>query len=861
MRKGLNTPPRLAVRLLTWLLREELTEEVLGDLEERFYMVVEKKSVFKARCNYWYQAANYLRPFAIRKARSKNSNKMTMFRHNFTLTLRNFKKHKSQFLINLIGLSAGIACVLLIYLWVVDEWKTDRYHSQDDRLFQVMSNHTDASGIRSWKGVPGLLLEEIQVTVPEVESAVAMTDAHEFSLSAGEIYHKAQGKFASKDFLKVFSFPLVEGSPENALDSKSGILITQALAKRIFKSTDVIGKQLEWHFWETTKTVEVTGVLADLPNHTSEPFDFVMAWDYYHNDLINYKNWFNYYGRIAVVLTPAADQQIAQTKIDDILKEKQEDGQVDLFLAKFSDRYLYSNYTGGVQDGGRIEYVQLFTVIAIFILLIASINFINLSTAKASHRTREIGVKKTMGASRRSLIYQFFTESALLSLLSTVSAILLVWLLLPRFNLITQKQLSVFGDGSLWLAGVVLVLLIGALSGVYPALYLSGLKSIEVLKGKLTKKSGELWGRRMLVISQFTLSIILIVSVVVVYQQMSFVKTKNLGFDRDNLVYFEREGKLLENSDAFLGELGTIPGVIDASLSGFMIGGDNSTGGVSWEGKTEKDQVQFWEIRSGFGMIEMMGIEVVQGRSFSAEYGADASAAIFNETAIIAMGLKDPIGKTITHYTGEKKIIGVVKDFNITSLHQEVEPTIFLYRPEQTHFIMAKLEKGRELDALKQLDELYTSFNPGYIFKPQFLDQDYQALYASEERVSTLSRYFAGLAILISCLGLFGLASYTAERRTKEIGIRKALGSGVMGIVYLLSKEFTKMVLISIVLAIPVSYFIASKWLEDFAYTIELKWWFFAGSALAALIISWITVGFQTLKTARINPTECLRNE
>lgn len=861
MKRQAPIPPRLATRLLTWLLRDDLAEEVLGDLEEKFSAMEEKKSLLRARLNYWYQVVNYLRPFAIRKSQSQHLIQVAMFQHNLKLTFRNFRKHKSQFLINLTGLSTGLACVLFIYLWVADERSVDSYHETDKQLYQIMSNHTDASGINTWKGVPGLLLEEIQATVPEVENTVAMTDPHEFTLSAGDAYLKADGKFASQDFFDVFTYPLLEGSEESALLDKSGIVITRSLALRLFKNTDVIGRQLVWHFWGKTKTVQVSAVLEDIPQNTSEKFDFLMSWTYYHDDLIDYKNWYNYYGRIAVLLKPEADKKVAEAKIDAILKEKQEGGRVDLFLTSFSDRYLYSKYENGIQAGGRIEYVNLFSAIALFILFIACINFINLSTAKASQRTKEIGVKKTMGASRQSLIGQFFTESLLLSLISLMIAVVFVWMLLPQFNFITQKQLSLQPDGTLILTAVLLVLVVGLLAGSYPALYLSGLRSIEVLKGKLTKRAAELWGRKTLVVVQFTLSIILIVSVVVVYQQMEFVKNKNLGYDRDNLLYFEREGKLMENSEAFIAELKNIPGISNAALSGFMIGGGNSTGGVSWEGKAEKDQVQFWEIRSGYGLVEILGMEMVQGRAFSNVFGTDSTAVIFNETAIAAMGMENPIGKTITHYTGDKKIVGVVKDFNLVSLHKKVEPAIFLYAPKETYYIMAKLQKGDEVTTLEKMELLYQSFNPGYVFKPQFVDQDYQALYASEERVSVLSRYFAGLAIVISCLGLFGLAAFTAERRTKEIGIRKIMGSSVLGIVFMLSKDFTRMVVTSILIAVPVAYLIASRWLEDFAYTIDLKWWFFLGSAVVALIIAWLTVGLQTFRAATANPVDCLRDE
>ena len=855
-----STPPRIAEMLLLKFLRHDLAEEVLGDLEEKFYVVAERKSLVRARLNYWYQVLNYLRPFALGKFWS-NSNTTVMFRHNLLLSFRNFKKYKSQFFINLTGLSTGLTCVLFIYLWVTDERQVDKFHANDARLYQVMSNHSDASGISTWKGVPGLLFDEVKATVPEVENSVVMTDAHEYTISAGDTYFKANGKFASEEFFNVFSYPLLEGDGKASLLDQSGIVITASLAERLFKSTEVIGKQLVWHFWGNTKTLQISGVMEDLPPGASEKFDFVMSWNYYHDDLVTYKNWFNYYARLMVVLGTGADKEKAASKIDAILKEQQNDDGVDLFLAKFSDRYLYGKYENGVVAGGRIEYVRLFTIVALFILFIACINFINLSTAKATHRIKEIGVKKSLGASRASLMGQYFTETVLLSIISLAVALLIVGLLLPQFNLIAQKQLSLSLNSEMTLAAAALVVTVGMLAGSYPALYLSGLKSVEVLKGRLSRKTAEVWGRKVLVVVQFTLSIILILCVTVVYQQMDYVKNKNLGYDKENLLYFEREGRLIDHYEAFVNELKAVPGVADAVVSGYMVGGGNSTGGVGWEGKTPEKQVQFWEIRSGYGLVEIMGMELLQGRTFSNEFGSDSSSVIFNETAIKAMGMENPIGKTISHYSGDKKIVGVVKDFNLHSLHSGVEPMIFLYEPASTHFVMAKLEKGREVQAIREMENLYQSFNPGYVFKPQFIDQDYQAMYASEDRVGTLAGYFAGFAILISCLGLFGQAAFTAERKTKELGIRKILGSGVFGIIYMLSAEFTKMVLAAIAIALPLGYFIASRWLADFAFRIDLAWWIFAISGMGALLIAWLTVGIQTFKAARINPADCLRNE
>jgi ABC-type antimicrobial peptide transport system permease subunit len=849
------------LKFFRWFCRSEYVEDIEGDLLERFDHRVETKGVQKARKLFIKDVVKLFKPGLIKKLEGNQKfNYISMFKHNLLVSIRGFKRYKSAFFINLIGLASGLACAMFIYLWVTDELSVDKFHPNDDSLYQVYTNFKTPDGLRTWKGVPGLLLEEIQDQIPEVNTTVATTDSREFTISAGETALKAQIKFASKDFFKVFNYPLLIGNPSTALSDISGVVITETLAINLFGETDVIGKTLKPEFRGKGRDFTITAVLKDLPKNSSDQFEMVLTWDFYHNDLIEFKNWGNFYGRIVVSLNKGASSDLVAEKADEIIDEKQGQDRVDLMLVPFSEQYLHGNFKNGVSIGGRIQYVELFAIVGAFILLIASINFINLSTAKASHKAKETGIKKSLGATRGSLIIQFLTESVLLSTISLVVGLTIVFLFLPQFNSITDKQLVFQFNQELAIASIIIIGTIGLLAGVYPALYLSKFEAIKVLKGKFLNTRGVL-GRKSLVVLQFALSTVLIVSVMILNEQMDFVKNSNLGYDRDNLVYFEREGALLSNGDAFLEEVKNIPGVSNAPLSGFMVGGGNATGGVDWEGKDEASRIQFWEINSGEGMLNMMGMEMVTGRDFSSDFVTDSTAIIFNEAAIKAMGLEDPIGKTVTHYTGTKRIIGIVKDFNFASLHSQVELTLFRFEPEDTPFVMVKLEKGNEGNSLSKIEDVYETFNPGFPFKPVFVDQDYQALYASEERVNSLSKYFAVLAIIISCLGLFGLTAFMTERRIKEIGIRKVLGSSVWNIVYLLTSDFSKMVLISILVGLPVSYFIGLNWLENFAYSIKLQWWFFAVAGIVTLIVAWITVAAQTLHTARMNPTKSLRAE
>ena len=517
-----------------------------------------------------------------------------------------------------------------------------------------------------------------------------------------------------------------------------------------------------------------------------------------------------------------------------------------------------------MQAGGRIEYVNLAIVVAVFILLIACINFINLSTAFATLKTKEIGVKKSFGASRRNLIFQFFCESFLLSSLSMLIAILLVAVLMEPFNLLVGKELSFVADLSIVGLALLFIPTVGLIAGLYPALHLSNLEAISALKTKFTsRKLSGAFGREALVFVQFTLSILLIIGTLIVSKQMDYALNKNLGYDRDNLLYFLREGRLFEDDKAFIAELENIPGVLETSRSAFSVGPEmqNRTAGVNWVGKEEDQQVSFWENNGDANSISILGLEFVAGRNFDDALHAEENSVIFNETAIQLMGMEDPIGQTVEHYTGKKEIIGVVKDFTTESLHNPMEPAMFFYKPELAHYVMVKLESGKELAAIERLESIYKDFNPNYPFEPGFVDQDYEAMYHSEMRVAKLSKLFAALAILISCMGLFGLTVFQVQRKVKEIGIKKVLGAESMKLAVSMTYDFTKAVFLALIVAMPISYYLGSKWLENYADSAALSWGLFAIAAVAAVLISWITVGSQTIKAANMNPVVSLRDE
>jgi predicted permease len=797
-----------------------------------------------------------------------------MLRHTILLIYRTIKRFKSTFFINLIGLSSGLACALLIYLWVNDELHVDRFHANDSQLYQVMENNPNADGIRTQDRTPDLLAETMAAELPEVAYAAAVLPASAMpsllTVSANSVNIKAAGQFAGKDFFNIFSYPLLEGNKDNVLADKNGVVLSEELAMKLFHTTqNVVGRTMQWQLAQFKKAVLVTGIFKKLPANSSAQFDLLLTDQAFRDPELFHRtvSWDNHAPATYLVLKKETNIDQFNKKIAGYLKTKASESTVTLFVRPFSDSYLRNTYKNGVQAGGRIDYVNLFSIIALFILVIACINFMNLSTAKASVRLKEVGVKKAIGAGRGTLILQYMGESMFMAFLSLLVAILLVVILLPTFNEITQKHLSLNVDGRLILAFLIITLLTGIIAGSYPSLYLSGFNPVTVLKGgtlsrKLTNSVGEVWTRQGLVVFQFAMSIILIVSVLVVYQQISYVQRKNVGFKKDNVVYFSREGKIAENTDAFLAEVKKIPGVLNASgMAQPVIGNQGGTVGLDWKGKDPKESIRFINMTVDYNAIETLGMRMKEGRVFDKKFGADSSNIIFNEAAIKAMGLKNPVGQIVQLWGQNRQIVGVVSDFNFESLHDEIKPIFMKLKPSETMTLMASIDAGKQQQAIARLQQVYQEFNPGYSLEYKFLDQDFQAQYASEQRVSILSRYFAGLAILISCLGLFGLATFTAERRTKEIGIRKALGASVAGIITLLSKDFIKLIIIAVAIALPISYYFMHNWLQGFAYRIDISWWTFASVATLVMAIALATVSFQSIKAALVNPIKSLRSE
>ncbi|MEZ4990800.1 MAG: FtsX-like permease family protein [Saprospiraceae bacterium] len=872
-------PPKKALQFLRWFCRPDYLEEIEGDLLELYEQDLEQPS-WHANWRFTWQVLRHFRPDFIKPLTKNPIIHPAMLRHNFLITWRGFMRSKSTFLINLIGLSTGLACVLLIFLWVTDEVRMDKFHEKDSRLYQVMFNMEFSQGISTEETTPVPLATSLIEDMPEVEYTVAVNNffnwhSREGIFSMGDKRVAASGLIAGEDFFRIFSYPLIQGDPEQILSDENSVIISESLALKLFATTEnIVGKALEWEHPGFDNLFRISGVFADPPAHSTEQFDFVMPLaqlienDRYSND------WKGCYAKVYLTLQEGTDPAAFNDKLDGYLEKK--DPVLDecsIFIQPYSEKYLYGRYESGKPVEGRKAYVKLFSLVALFLLFIACINFMNLSTAQASKKMKEIGVKKTLGANRKALAGQFLGESMIMVFLSLCLALFLVALLLPQFNAFTGKQLQTNVDGKLFLFILGIVVLTGLLAGSYPAFYLSGFSPLSVMKGKLKASMGEFWIRKGLVVFQFSLSLLFIAGLLVIHQQIKLTQTKNLGYDRDNVLSFNWKGDLYESWQlredtsrsnerfyTFIDGLANIPGVISASnMQGNILDEVMGQSGITWSGKEEEREFLFRSPVVGYGLIETLGIELSAGRTFSKEHGDGYRKIVINEAAVKKMGLEDPVGAVI-QMNGGSEIIGVVKDFHYGSLYNGIEPLIFRCDPDGGN-ILVRIAAGTEQATIASLETYLNELLPGHSFEYSFLDEAYQKQYEAERKVSVLSRYFAGLAIIISCLGLFGLATFTTERRQKEIGIRKVLGAGVFSIVRMLSGDFSRSILAAIVISLPIGYLAAKSWLANYVYSIDLQWWYFVLPAAVVLLLSWFTVGMQTVKAARINPIQCLKDE
>jgi putative ABC transport system permease protein len=783
---------------------------------------------------------------------------------------RSLLKNKSSLVINLVGLSMSFAFVIVISLWIYDELQKDKFHDWDKQLYQVLENHQNEEGIFTFPWTPDMLARTLAAEIPEVKYAVAVMEPEsvgEMTLSVEDRKVKAEGQFAEPHFFEIFSYNLEQGDKNQVLQKNNSIVVSKLLATKLFGTADnIIGKTVEWNLFNQKETVTVTGVFEGTPSNSTSRFDFVLtfgSWLHFSEAIGRPVRWNNHAPCTYLVLEKNTDIKSFNNKVTELFRKNSGNENISMFVEPFSKQYLYGKYVNGLQTGGRIEYVWLFAAIGFLILLIAGINFVNLTTACAFQRFKETGIKKILGSGRRRLVLHFIGESVMLGLGSLALSFLIVLLFLPQVNQITGKALnSLF---SIWfmlgMTGVCLVSCI--LSGIYPAVYMTGVDTSKVIKVKNQGSSGSSRLRNGLVVFQFGISMILVLSVLFVYRQIEYIQNKNLGYQKENVVLIHKDGALYQNGNAFLSEMRKIPEVVSASgLGSNLMASNSTTDDVDWSGKNPDSKIPFEMLSVDIGLFETMGIGMAEGRKFSEEYGNDNENIILNQAAVKAMGLQPPVaGQHIRFWGKNKQIVGVCEDFHFESLHELIRPLLIQYEPDRILNFAVKIEAGKEREALAKIEKLYEEFNPGVLFEYQFMDSAYEALYKSEQQVATVSPYFAGLGILLSCLGLFGLSVFAAGQRIKEIGIRKVNGAKVSEILFMLNKDFIKWVLISCMFAFPVAWYVAHRWLESFAYRTGLSWWIFALAGALTVGVAVITVSWQSWKAATRNPVEALRYE
>ncbi|MES1215830.1 MAG: ABC transporter permease [Bacteroidota bacterium] len=791
-----------------------------------------------------------------------------MLKNYFKTAWRNLIKNKVQSAINIAGLSVGLACSLLIFLWIQNELSIDAFHTKGDRLYKVYEREYYQDHIDGNYDTPGLLAEELKRKIPEIEDAVMLEEDNESTtLRVGDKVLKATGSGASAGFFNMFSFPVLQGTANSALSSITGIAVSKKLAGDLFGNPEsAMGKVIRYN---NIKDYKVTAVFDDIPAWSSRKFDYLISWEALKQEQPWTASWGNSGPLTYVSLKPGSNASAVDNKLTGVRKLFTDDSSaayhVELGLQKYSDVYLHSHFENGKVSGGRIEYVHLFTIIAIFILLIACINFMNLATARSVNRAKEVGVRKVIGAERSTLIKQFIAESLLLTVCAIAVALVFVALLLPLFNQVTQKQIALpFQQATFWLSILAITIFTGIISGSYPALYLSSFNPIKVLKGATKLSIGAVWFRKGLVVFQFVLSMILIIGTVIVSRQINFIQNKNLGYNKENLLFMPTEGNLVDKYQTFKTQALQMPGIKSVSFisSSSPVFLDQWTNGVDWEGRDPKTMISVQHPEVSYDFVKTMSMQMAAGRDFSKDFPTDKDGFLVNETAAKDFNYKAPVGKFITINGRRGQIIGVIKDFNFRSLHETIKPMVIeLGKKEGYGSILVRTEAGKTKQAIAGIEELSKELNPEFPFTYSFADEEYQQLYNNEQVISRLSNAFAFLAIFISCLGLLGLVMFTAEQRTKEIGIRKVLGASVGSIIQLMTSDFLQLVFIAIVIASPVAWWAMHNWLNNYAYKIDITWWMFAVAGGLVVLIAAATISFQSIKAALANPVKSLRTE
>jgi putative ABC transport system permease protein len=791
-----------------------------------------------------------------------------MLKNYFKLAFRNLRRNKAHSFINIAGLSVGMTVALLIGLWIWDELSYDKYHDNYARIAQV-EQHTTVNGtVHSGATVPMPLGDELRKNFgSDFKQVVLSSWTNNHVLTVGDKKLSISGNFMEAGAPNLFSLVILKGT--SGLTDPSSILLDQSSATALFGDADPVNQLVKL---DNDQSFKVTGVYEDLPDNTTmKGLSFIAPWEYYQTITGERArtDWNDNYYLLYVQVAGNADMAKLSEKIKDTrLNKLSKDAagyHPQLFLHPMNKWHLYAEYKNGVNVGGRIQYVWLFGTIGLFVLLLACINFMNLSTARSEKRAKEVGVRKAIGSLRRQLIGQFFSESVLVALLAFVLSLLLASLAMSFFNEVAGKKMSILWSSPLfWLAGIGFSVLTGLIAGSYPAFYLSSFRPVKVLKG--TFKAGPLAAipRKALVVLQFTVSVVLIIGTIIVFKQVQYARDRPVGYDRDGLVIMETTtSDLHDHFNALRNDLIASGAVVEiAESSSPTTGVNNDRNDVEWDGKDPSLNGGFGSVRVTTGYGKTVGWQFAAGRDFSSQLAMDSSAVVLNEAAVAYMGLKDPVGKTIRFRKRDHLVIGVIKNMVMQSPYKPVKQALFFLAPQDVEYINIKINPAMNAhDAMNKIAAVCKVYSPSVPFSYKFADEEYARKFSDEERIGKLATVFAVLAIFISCLGLFGMATFMAEQRIKEIGVRKILGASVLNLWSLLSKEFVTLVLIALVIALPLAYYFMYNWLQNYAYRSAMPWWVFAAAAAGALLITVLTVSYQSIKAALTNPVKSLRSE
>jgi putative ABC transport system permease protein len=785
-----------------------------------------------------------------------------MLKNYLRIAFRNLLRTKTFSLINITGLVMGIACSMLICLWIYNEISYDSFHKKGDQLYQLWNRGTFDNKLQCWNSVPKPLAPALKLEYPAIENS-CRTDSRWFVTVVGDKKISSKAIIADPSFLAMFSFPLVKGNIETALNDLYSIVITEKMAAKMFGAADPMEKVI----LIDGNNFKVTGVLKDLPLNSSFDFEYILPWQYYTKLGFDDENWANNSIQAFVELKPNASEHEINNSIRDITKRHTAGKeQVEIFLHPLRKWHLYSAFENGKIIGGRIEIVRLFGIIAGFILLIACINFMNLSTARSEKRAKEVGIRKVAGALRKSLIGQFLLEAIVLVVISGILALLLVLLVLPAFNKLIGQELELpYTNSFFWTALLAFILITGILAGSYPAFFLSSFNPIGVFKGTFKKSGSSISPRKALVVLQFCIAITLIISTVIVVRQINYARNRNAGFAGNMLLYHWTTGDLNKNYQMVKNEL--LSSGIASSVTrtaSQLTEQFSSTTGIFWKGKDPNNDTEFERGAQDEGLVRTAGLTLIQGRDLDlSRYPSDSSAMLINESAAKVMGFANPLGQVVYNGTGEYHVVGVFEDYIFGSPYEHTKPMIII-GPKKIWFNIIHMRLAQSGDVMKQVqavEKIFKKYNPDYPFEYHFVDSDYARKFEDTQRIARLTALFAILTVFISCLGLFGLASYMAEVRIKEIGIRKVLGASALKITTMLTKDFLILVGIALLVATPIAWYVMHRWLQGYAYRTLIHWWVFAGTGILVMIISLLTTGYHAIRAALCNPAKSLRTE